>query len=65
MGVGTSTEQILLYDIRSDKPFTVKDHQYGKEIKKLASHPYQGHDLVASMESRVLRYWDKDMVGYG
>ena len=65
MGVGTSTEQILLYDIRSDKPFTVKDHQYGKEIKKLDSHPYQGHDLVASMESRVLRYWDKDMVGYG
>ncbi|KAK2716572.1 hypothetical protein QYM36_006902 [Artemia franciscana] len=61
MGVGTSTGQILLYDIRSDKPFTVKDHQYGKEIKKLASHPYQGHDLVASMESRVLRYWDKDM----
>ncbi|KAK2722714.1 hypothetical protein QYM36_003034, partial [Artemia franciscana] len=60
MGVGTSTGQILLYDIRSDKPFTVKDHQYGKEIKKLAFHPYQGHDLVASMDSRVLRYWDKD-----
>ncbi|KAK2702130.1 hypothetical protein QYM36_019260 [Artemia franciscana] len=60
MGVGTSNGQMLQYNIRSDKPFTLKHHQYGKEIKKMAFHPYQGHYLVVSMDSRVLRYWDKD-----
>ncbi|XP_050312689.1 nucleolar protein 10 [Anthonomus grandis grandis] len=58
MGVGTATGQILLYDIRSDKPFTVKDHMYGLPIKDVDFHYQQ--DLVYSLDSSVLKIWDKN-----
>ena len=35
LGVGTSTGQVLLYDIRSNKPLLTKDHMYGLPIKKV------------------------------
>ncbi|KAK4880078.1 hypothetical protein RN001_008224 [Aquatica leii] len=58
MGVGTATGHILLYDIRSDKPFYIKDHMYGHPIKDVEFHYQQ--DLVLSMDSSVLKIWDKN-----
>lgn len=60
LGVGTATGQILLYDIRSNKPFCIKDHLYGLPIKDIDFH-YQG-ELVYSMDSSVLKIWDKNNV---
>nr|XP_023019501.1 nucleolar protein 10 [Leptinotarsa decemlineata] len=58
MGVGTESGHILLYDIRSNKPFCVKDHMYGLPIKDIEFHYQQ--DLVFSMDSSVLKIWDKN-----
>lgn len=57
MGVGTETGQILIYDIRSDKPIYVKDHMYGLPIRRLDFHP--GMDVVASMDTKILKLWDR------
>lgn len=62
LGVGTATGQILLYDIRSNKPFYTKDHMYRLPIKDVDFH-YQ-NDLVFSMDSSVLKIWDKNNVSY-
>ncbi|XP_057375399.1 nucleolar protein 10-like isoform X1 [Daphnia carinata] len=59
MGVGTSTGQILLYDLRSNRPTRVKDHRYGLPIKTVDFH-HLNHDLVASMDSRIVRLWDRN-----
>ncbi|XP_037581306.1 nucleolar protein 10-like [Dermacentor silvarum] len=57
LGVGTATGQILLFDIRSDKPLLVKDHLYGLPVKKIAFH--SDADVVMSMDSKVLKLWDR------
>ncbi|XP_046635444.1 nucleolar protein 10-like [Daphnia pulicaria] len=59
LGVGTSTGQILLYDLRSNRPTKVKDHRYGLPIKTVDFH-HLNHDLVASMDSRIVRLWDRN-----
>ncbi|EZA53311.1 hypothetical protein DMN91_005222 [Ooceraea biroi] len=58
VGVGTSTGQVLLYDIRSGKPFFVKDHMYGLSIKCIDFH--QKMDLVYSMDSSIVKIWERD-----
>ncbi|KAJ8954412.1 hypothetical protein NQ318_011086 [Aromia moschata] len=58
LGVGTTTGQILLYDIRSNKPFYVKDHMYGLPIKDIEFHHDQ--DLVFSLDSSVLKIWNQN-----
>nr|CAI5833691.1 unnamed protein product [Callosobruchus analis] len=58
LGVGTATGQVLLYDIRSNKPFYVKDHMYEQPIKDIEFHYQQ--DLVFSLDSSVLKIWDKN-----
>lgn len=60
MAVGTATGQILLYDIRCNKPFYVKDHMYGFPIKDVEFHYQQ--DLIFSMDSTILKIWDKNKV---
>lgn len=60
LGVGTSTGQILLFDIRSSKPFLVKDHMYELPIKSIEFH--QKMDLVYSMDSSIVKIWEKDTV---
>ena len=57
-GVGTSTGQIALYDIRSNKPLLVKDHNFGLPIKTLRFHHQS--DLVLSIDSRILKIWEQD-----
>ncbi|XP_022102252.1 nucleolar protein 10-like [Acanthaster planci] len=56
MAVGTSTGQVLLYDIRSDKPLLVKDHHYSLPIKAVEFHPQS--EMVVSTDSRAVRIWD-------
>ncbi|GAB5570057.1 nucleolar protein 10 [Prionailurus iriomotensis] len=58
MAVGTSTGQVLLYDLRSDKPLLVKDHQYGLPIKSL--HFQDSLDLILSADSRIVKMWNKN-----
>ncbi|XP_028130525.2 nucleolar protein 10 [Diabrotica virgifera virgifera] len=58
LGVGTATGQILLYDIRSNRPFYVKDHMNDLPIKDVEFHYQQ--DLVLSMDSSVLKIWEKN-----
>lgn len=60
MGVGTATGQILLYDIRANKPYYVKDHMYNLPIKRIAFHEQQ--ELVLSVDSSVVKIWDRNNV---
>ncbi|CAD1472939.1 unnamed protein product, partial [Heterotrigona itama] len=60
LGVGTSTGQILLYDIRSSKPFLIKDHMYGLPIKNIEFH--QTTNTVYSMDSSVVKIWERNSV---
>ncbi|CAH7300918.1 Nol10 [Phodopus roborovskii] len=60
MAVGTSTGQVLLYDLRSDKPLLVKDHQYGLPIKSV--HFQNSLDLVLSSDSRIVKMWNRNSV---
>nr|XP_020652270.1 nucleolar protein 10 [Pogona vitticeps] len=58
MAVGTSTGQVLLYDLRSNQPLIVKDHQYGLPIKSIQFHGCL--DLIISSDSRIIKMWNKD-----
>ncbi|KAI7804801.1 nucleolar protein 10 isoform X1 [Triplophysa rosa] len=58
MAVGTSTGQVLLYDLRSSHPLLVKDHYYGLPIKAL--HFHHPLDLVISADSKIIKMWNKD-----
>ncbi|XP_011645134.1 nucleolar protein 10 [Pogonomyrmex barbatus] len=58
LGVGTSTGLVLMYDIRSNKPFLIKDHMYGLPIKCIDFHEEMG--LVYSMDSSIVKIWEKD-----
>uniref|UniRef100_A0A667ZEE4 Nucleolar protein 10 n=1 Tax=Myripristis murdjan TaxID=586833 RepID=A0A667ZEE4_9TELE len=58
MAVGTSTGQVLLYDLRSSRPLLVKDHYYNLPIKSLNFH--EQLDLVLSADSKIIKIWNKD-----
>merc|ERR1719342_687265 len=61
LGVGTSTGQVLLYDLRSSKPLLVKDHMYGLPIKRvLFTEGSEEEGRVLSMDSQVVRIWDRE-----
>ncbi|XP_036119100.1 nucleolar protein 10 isoform X2 [Molossus molossus] len=49
---------VLLYDLRSDKPLLVKDHQYGLPIKSI--HFQDSLDLILSADSRIIKMWNKN-----
>uniref|UniRef100_A0A8R1XWQ1 Nucleolar protein 10 n=1 Tax=Onchocerca volvulus TaxID=6282 RepID=A0A8R1XWQ1_ONCVO len=57
LGVGTSTGHVLLFDIRSNKPLLIKDHQTGLPINKIDFIPE--HSLVLSMDMRLLKIWEE------
>ncbi|XP_017494912.1 PREDICTED: nucleolar protein 10-like, partial [Rhagoletis zephyria] len=58
MGVGTSGGQILLYDIRANRPHLTKDHMFGLPIKSIAylDGPL---NLVASLDSKIVKFWNR------
>ncbi|XP_056151873.1 nucleolar protein 10 [Lampris incognitus] len=58
MAVGTSTGQVLLYDLRSSHPLFVKDHYYNLPIKSINFH--EQLDLVLSADSKIIKMWNKD-----
>ncbi len=66
LAVGTSTGHILLYDLRSSKPWLVKDHQYGYPIKKLFWYDDvigdKGNSKIISTDCKIIKIWDKDNV---
>ncbi|CAG2168634.1 unnamed protein product, partial [Oppiella nova] len=57
MAVGTATGQVLMYDIRANKPYFVKDHRYGLPIKDIEF--IDGLDLIASMDSKIIKIWNR------
>lgn len=57
-GVGLSTGQILLYDIRANKPFLMKDHMYGWPVRNIE---FLG-DNVLSMDMSIVKIWNKETV---
>ncbi|GLH04953.1 Nucleolar protein 10 [Gryllus bimaculatus] len=58
MAVGTATGHILLYDLRANKPFLIKDHMYGLPILDLDF--YSAQNFVLSMDRSILKIWDKN-----
>lgn len=52
--------KVLLYDLRSSRPFLVKDHNFGLPIKDIEFHESQ--NLVMSCDSRILKLWDVNSV---
>ncbi|MEE6476810.1 hypothetical protein FKM82_011228 [Ascaphus truei] len=58
MAVGTSTGQVLVYDLRSSSPLIIKDHQYGLPIKSIQFH--NPLELILSADSRIIKMWNKD-----
>ncbi|XP_043496596.1 nucleolar protein 10 [Polistes fuscatus] len=58
LGVGTSNGKVLLYDVRSSKPFLSKDHGYDLPIRSIEFH--KKLDLVYSMDSSIVKIWEKD-----
>ncbi|KAF9921788.1 hypothetical protein FBU30_008145 [Linnemannia zychae] len=64
MAVGTSTGHVLMYDLRSNVPIYVKDHQYGFPIKSLTFHEgTQGEDgrsKIVSADCKIIKIWDRE-----
>lgn len=58
MGVGTSTGHCLLYDLRSNKPYQIKDHQFDVPIVDIKFH--EPSKYVISSCKKIIRTWDKD-----
>ncbi|XP_005100498.1 nucleolar protein 10 [Aplysia californica] len=58
VALGTSTGHVLLYDLRAMKPFLVKDHNYELPIKSIDFQ--DGQDLVLSMDTKILKMWNRN-----
>jgi ribosome biogenesis protein ENP2 len=63
--VGTSTGHTLLYDIRSTRPFALKDQGYGLPIRNLTwieGGRLAGDGMVLSADKKVVKIWDRNSV---
>ncbi|CAL2040330.1 unnamed protein product [Caenorhabditis brenneri] len=60
IGVGMSSGQVLLYDLRARRPLLIKDHNNELPIKKLEFIKRDDGDVVASMDSRMMKLWLED-----
>lgn len=58
VALGTSTGHVLLYDLRAMKPFLVKDHNY--ELPILSIEFQDTQDLVLSMDTKILKLWNRN-----
>jgi ribosome biogenesis protein ENP2 len=56
MVVGTSTGQVVSYDLRRPTPLLLKDHQYGYPIKSLL---YHSSGNVLSADTKICKIWNK------
>ncbi|KAH8116117.1 hypothetical protein DFH11DRAFT_1840570 [Phellopilus nigrolimitatus] len=61
---GTSTGHTLLYDIRSPRPFAVKDLGYGLPVKSVSwiegGSRMAGDGMVLSADKKVVKIWDRN-----
>lgn len=57
MGVGTQSGHVLIYDIRSNQPLTIKDHYNKLKIKRIAFNP--SNNAVYSMDEAIMKIWDE------
>jgi ribosome biogenesis protein ENP2 len=66
--VGTSTGHTLLYDIRSRRPFAMKDQGYGLAVKRVfwieGGAKMAGDGLVVSADKKVIKIWDRNSVRF-
>lgn len=53
--------QILLFDIRSSKPYFIKDHNYNLPIKRIDFHT-QNDDYILSMDKKICKIWNRHTV---
>lgn len=62
MAVGTSSGQVLIYDLRSSRPFRVKDHMYGSPILDIKWHSTlnASRPRMITADNRVVRIWDPE-----
>lgn len=63
--VGTSTGHTLLYDIRSNRHFALKDQGYGLPIRNLTwieGGRLAGDGMVMSADKKVVKIWDRNSV---
>jgi len=58
MAVGTSSGHVLIYDIRSNKPKTTKNHKYELPIKSIIFHKPTKN--VVSADSKIIKIWNED-----
>ncbi|XP_049849680.1 nucleolar protein 10-like [Schistocerca gregaria] len=58
LAVGTSTGHCLLYDIRSNIPYHVKDHQFDVPITSI--HFHETTKNVVSSCKKIVRVWHRD-----
>ncbi|KJE95639.1 nucleolar protein 10, variant 1 [Capsaspora owczarzaki ATCC 30864] len=58
MAVGVSTGQVLLFDVRSDQPVLIKDHQYGFPIKRIKFHRPSGKMVTA--DTKIIKIWERN-----
>eukprot|EP00163_Fabomonas_tropica_P008529 TRINITY_DN18265_c0_g1_i1.p1 TRINITY_DN18265_c0_g1~~TRINITY_DN18265_c0_g1_i1.p1 ORF type:complete len:676 (-),score=182.89 TRINITY_DN18265_c0_g1_i1:108-2135(-) len=56
MAAGTSSGHVLLFDLRSNKPAIIKDHQYGLPIIDLKFH---NTGRIISSDKKIIKIWDK------
>jgi ribosome biogenesis protein ENP2 len=66
--IGTSTGHTLLYDIRSVRPFALKEQGYGAPVKNLlwieGGGRMTGDGMVLSADKKVIKIWDRHSVGF-
>ena len=55
LAVGTSSGQILLFDLRTPRPYYVKDHYYDSPIHSIQFQ--KGAELVLSADKKVVKIW--------
>ncbi|KAI8576596.1 hypothetical protein K450DRAFT_256364 [Umbelopsis ramanniana AG] len=65
LAAGTNTGHTLLYDLRSNVPWLVKDHQYGFPIKTLHWHDgisassSESSGKVIVSDCKIVKIWDR------
>ena len=58
LGVGTSSGNCILYDIRSSKPLFTKEHQYGYPVFDIYFH--NDSKSVISTDKKILKIWERN-----
>lgn len=62
VAVGTSSGQVVIYDLRSSRPLRVKDHMYGSPILDIKWHETLNstRPKMITADNRVVRVWDPE-----